>query len=125
MKKTASTTDNINRNDAETSCVEENVDQRAIGEVGLDRTVPVSEWRKQQVVLERVLGYALPDQCLVLHLRGTREDKYGLDVHARLRILDPVLTNVKRSIFIPLLAMPTSFPNGSNHTQTLTSESPD
>ena len=62
---------------------------RALGEVGLDRTVPVSEWRKQEVVLERVLGYAMPDQCLVLHLRGTREDKYGQDVHARcLRILD-------------------------------------
>ena len=57
--------------------------------MGLDRTVPVSECCKQEVVLERVLGYAMPDQCLVLHLRGTREDKYGQDVHARcLRILD-------------------------------------
>ena len=56
MNKTASTT---NRNDVKTSCV----DQRA-------RTVSVSERRKQEVVLERVLGYALPDQCLVLHLRG-------------------------------------------------------
>ena len=70
MNKTASTTDNIIRNDVETSCVEENVDQRALGELGHDRTVPVSERRKQEVVLERVIGYALPDQCLVLHLRG-------------------------------------------------------
>ena len=46
---------------------------RALGEVGLDSTVPVSVWRKQEVVLERVLGYALPDQCLVLHLRGTKK----------------------------------------------------
>ena len=56
---------------------------RALGEVILDRTVPDYERRKQKAVLERVLGYALPDQCLILHLRRTREDKYGLDVHAR------------------------------------------
>ena len=49
--------------DVETSCVV----QRALGELGLDRTVPVSERRKQEVVLERVLGYAQSDQCLVLH----------------------------------------------------------
>lgn len=58
---------------------------RALGEVILDRTGPDYERRKQKAVLERVLGlgYALPDKCLVLHLRRTREDKYGLDVHAR------------------------------------------
>ena len=49
--------------DVETSCVV----KRALGELGLDRTVPVSERRKQEVVLERVLGYAQSDQCLVLH----------------------------------------------------------
>ena len=74
-----STTDNINRNDVETSCV----DQRALGELGLDRTVPVSERRKQEVVLQRVLGHAQPDQCLVLHLRGKDIDKRQMiDLHS-------------------------------------------
>ena len=61
----------------------------ALGEVGLDRTVPAAVWRRQEAILDKVLGCATPNQCLVLHLRGSRDDKYGIDVHARcLRILD-------------------------------------
>ena len=54
----------------------------ALGEIGLDRTVPVKEWRNQDLVFERILsGMAVPDKPIILHLRG--QDKYGADVHAR------------------------------------------
>ena len=54
----------------------------ALGEIGLDRTVPVKEWRNQDLVFERILsGIAVPDKPIILHLRG--QDKYGADVHAR------------------------------------------
>lgn len=55
----------------------------ALGEVGLDRTVPVKLWRRQEDVLCQVLTLSRKDKVLVLHLRGTPADRIGMDVHAR------------------------------------------
>lgn len=55
----------------------------ALGEVGLDRTVPVKLWRQQEAVLRQVLTLTRKDKVLVLHLRGTPSDRIGMDVHAR------------------------------------------
>ena len=62
---------------------------RALGEVGLYRTVQVSAWRKQEAILDNVFGCDMPTQCLVLHLCGSWDDKHKTDVHTQgLRILD-------------------------------------
>ncbi|KAK3099897.1 hypothetical protein FSP39_011426 [Pinctada imbricata] len=55
----------------------------ALGECGLDRTVPASRWSRQDEVFKRMLNLARADQPLILHLRGTQGDTYGVDVHAR------------------------------------------
>ncbi|KAK3107216.1 hypothetical protein FSP39_009701 [Pinctada imbricata] len=55
----------------------------ALGECGLDRTVPVSEWSHQEDVFRRMLQLARVDQPLVVHLRGPIGDEYGSDVHCR------------------------------------------
>jgi TatD DNase family protein len=55
----------------------------ALGEVGLDRTVPVKLWRRQEEVLRQMLTLARKDRVIVLHLRGTSHDRIGMDVHAR------------------------------------------
>ena len=69
----------------------------AIGEIGLDRTVParredvVRVWRKQDEVFRKVLGLSRPEQPVILHLRGPIGDRIGADVHARaLQILRKV-----------------------------------
>jgi Tat protein secretion system quality control protein TatD with DNase activity len=65
----------------------------ALGEVGLDRSVPIKEWILHEAVLTKVLKCAIPEKCLVLHLRGHSVDRYGMDVSARcLRILDSTIT---------------------------------
>ncbi|KAK3093350.1 hypothetical protein FSP39_014347 [Pinctada imbricata] len=55
----------------------------ALGECGLDRTVPASRWSRQDEVFKRMLNLARADQPLILHLRGPQGDAYGVDVHAR------------------------------------------
>lgn len=69
----------------------------ALGEVGLDRTVPFQEWRIQEAALTRILKLAVPEKCLVLHLRGSITDRYSIDVSARcLRILDNTISHRQR-----------------------------
>ncbi|XP_033761489.1 uncharacterized metal-dependent hydrolase YabD-like [Pecten maximus] len=53
----------------------------ALGECGLDRTIPVVKWRRQGEVFAKLLRMARPAQPLVLHLRGVKEDGYGTDVY--------------------------------------------
>ncbi|XP_062576655.1 uncharacterized metal-dependent hydrolase HI_0454-like [Saccostrea cucullata] len=55
----------------------------ALGEIGLDRTVPVKLWRHQDEVFRQVLKLTRKDKVLVLHLRGIAADRIGMDVHAR------------------------------------------
>ena len=55
----------------------------ALGEIGLDRTVSTGLWRHQEEVFCQVLSLTKPSRPLVLHLRGTRSDHIGMDVHAR------------------------------------------
>jgi predicted metal-dependent TIM-barrel fold hydrolase len=51
----------------------------ALGEVRLDRTVPVKLWRRQEEVLRQVLTLARKDRVIVLHLRGTfRSNQLGI-----------------------------------------------
>lgn len=59
----------------------------ALGECGLDRTIPASKWLPQDEVFKRMLNLARPHQPLILHLRGPQGDNYGLDVHSRCREL--------------------------------------
>ena len=54
----------------------------ALGEVGLDRSVPSSKWQEQRVVLRKVLTLLTYDRVLILHLRGARQDPTGQDVSA-------------------------------------------
>ncbi|XP_071089009.1 uncharacterized protein [Haliotis cracherodii] len=54
---------------------------RALGEVVLDRTTPSYTWGRQEEVLRKVLKFSAPDQIIVLHLRQTKDDLYGSDVH--------------------------------------------
>ena len=54
----------------------------ALGEVGLDRSVPSSKWQEQRVVLRKVLTLLTSDRVLILHLRGARQDPTGQDVSA-------------------------------------------
>ena len=53
----------------------------ALGECGLDRTLPVSEWSDQEEVFARMLRLARVNQPIVIHLRGVKHDRYGLDVN--------------------------------------------
>nr|XP_011435772.2 uncharacterized protein LOC105334139 [Crassostrea gigas] len=55
----------------------------ALGEVGLDRTVPVKLWRRQEEAFRQVLTIIRKDKVLVLHLRGRSSDRFGMDVHSR------------------------------------------
>ncbi|KAK3108251.1 hypothetical protein FSP39_005212 [Pinctada imbricata] len=55
----------------------------ALGEIGLDRTIPPGEWRAQELVFENVLRMSKPELPLVLHLRGPSGDTYGSDVTGR------------------------------------------
>ena len=52
----------------------------ALGDCGLDRTIPVDEWPAQDEVFVKMLRLARVDQPIVLHLRGVKGDRYGLDV---------------------------------------------
>jgi TatD DNase family protein len=55
----------------------------ALGEVGLDRTIPIRLWRRQEEAFRKVLTIVRKDKVLVIHLRGTPSDRIGMDVHAR------------------------------------------
>uniref|UniRef100_K1Q6T5 Putative deoxyribonuclease TATDN2 n=2 Tax=Magallana TaxID=2171616 RepID=K1Q6T5_MAGGI len=59
----------------------------ALGECGLDRSVPPSEWTQQEDVFIKLLKLAKPCIPIVLHLRGPAGDKYGSDVIARCMML--------------------------------------
>ena len=51
-------------------------DVYALGEIGLDRTVPRKEWKNQDHVLERILSeVSMRSKPIILHLRG--QDRYG------------------------------------------------
>ena len=43
----------------------------ALGEIGLDRTVPDYLWDDQDLVFKRMLTFCHPEKVLVLHLRGS------------------------------------------------------
>ena len=45
----------------------------ALGEIGLDRTVPDYLWDEQERTFQRLLTFCHPDKVLVLHLRGYSE----------------------------------------------------
>ncbi|MES9884279.1 MAG: TatD family hydrolase [Sedimenticola sp.] len=53
---------------------------RALGEVGLDHSTPRESWTRQEEVLEEVLGLCDHQHVLVLHLRGTKEDRHHQEV---------------------------------------------
>ncbi|KAK3107217.1 hypothetical protein FSP39_009706 [Pinctada imbricata] len=72
----------------------------ALGECGLDRTIPVSKWSRQDEVFKRMLHLARADQPLVLHLRGPNGDMYGQDVHARCRELMEIICNPSQMIHV-------------------------
>ncbi|XP_052694624.1 uncharacterized protein LOC128172928 [Crassostrea angulata] len=59
----------------------------ALGECGLDRSVPPSEWTQQEDVFIKLLKLAKPCIPIVLYLRGPAGDKYGSDVIARCMML--------------------------------------
>ena len=43
--------------------------------------MPVSEWSDQEEVFARMLRLARVNQPIVIHLRGVKHDRYGLDVN--------------------------------------------
>ena len=45
-----------------------------LGEVGLDRTAPISKWNSQLQVLGKVLGFLQDRHVLVLHCRGVEKE---------------------------------------------------
>ena len=51
----------------------------ALGEIGLDRTVPDYLWDEQERTFQRLLTFCHPDKVLVLHLRGYSK-VHSLDV---------------------------------------------
>ncbi|XP_070539514.1 uncharacterized metal-dependent hydrolase YcfH-like [Ptychodera flava] len=52
----------------------------ALGEIGLDRMTPSSSWKRQEETLVRLLELGLPRKPIIMHIRGTQEDKYSIDV---------------------------------------------
>ncbi len=59
----------------------------ALGEIGIDRTVDVELWAQQVSVLEQEQVLSLSDvkKPIVLHIRGSRQDRYGSDANACVR----------------------------------------
>ena len=55
----------------------------ALGEIGLDHTVPLDKWRTQERVFVKVLSLTKVSRPIVLHLRGPASDRYGLGVSSR------------------------------------------
>ncbi len=55
----------------------------AVGEVGLDHSHPRHTWEHQEKVLHQVLGYCTARHTLVLHIRGSRDDRHGQEVSRR------------------------------------------
>lgn len=45
-----------------------------LGEVGLDRTAPISKWNSQLQVLNKVIGFLQDRHVLVLHCRGVEKE---------------------------------------------------
>ncbi|KAK3097557.1 hypothetical protein FSP39_010773 [Pinctada imbricata] len=72
----------------------------ALGECGLDRTVPVSKWSKQEQVFRRMLSLAKVDQPLILHLHGVEADEYGSDVHSLCLIMMEQLCQREQKVHI-------------------------
>ncbi|KAH3865432.1 hypothetical protein DPMN_028471 [Dreissena polymorpha] len=54
------------------------------GEVGLDHSVPYTEWLGQSILLRRVLGFLEERHVLILHCRGSKGDQDGREVNMRL-----------------------------------------
>ncbi|XP_069114375.1 uncharacterized metal-dependent hydrolase YcfH-like [Argopecten irradians] len=66
-----------------------------LGEVGIDHTVqPPEHWYYQERQLKSLLQFLPSDKVLVLHIRGTRGDKAG--VEAYMRCLDILEARVDR-----------------------------
>ena len=55
----------------------------SLGEIGLDRTEPKGTWLCQETVLKKLLGLAIVDQPIVLHVRGQDGDHGSGDVYSR------------------------------------------
>jgi len=55
----------------------------AVGEVGLDYSVPQDQWPIQEQVLKKVLTVCGLGHVLVLHIRGNKRDPCGIQPHAR------------------------------------------
>ncbi|XP_069134300.1 uncharacterized protein [Argopecten irradians] len=53
----------------------------ALGEFGLDRTIPIAKCRRQTEVFAKLLKMARPTQPIVLHLRGVKGDVHGTDIY--------------------------------------------
>lgn len=54
----------------------------ALGEIGLDRRTDTPEqYLHQEKIFKRMLGIAVKDKPIILHLRGIKKDPYGRDVH--------------------------------------------
>ncbi|XP_033729021.1 putative deoxyribonuclease TATDN2 [Pecten maximus] len=69
----------------------------ALGECGLDRTIPISRWSRQEEVFVKLLRMARPDQPLVLHLRGVKGDSHGTDVYrSALGMVEDVCSSEQR-----------------------------
>jgi TatD DNase family protein len=57
----------------------------ALGECGLERTIPANHWPRQDEVFKKIIKIAKADRPIILHLRGPIGDVYGTDVSSRCR----------------------------------------
>ena len=72
----------------------------ALGEIGMDRTIPMAKWSRQDEVFKRMLQIAKIDQPLVIHLRGTKGDESGIDIHGRCLMMMEVVCNRQQKIHV-------------------------
>ena len=72
----------------------------ALGEIGMDLTIPMAKWSRQDEVFKRMLQIAKIDQPLVIHLRGTKGDESGIDIHGRCLMMMEVVCNRQQKIHV-------------------------
>ena len=57
-----------------------------VSEVGLDHSVPATQYKAQTELLQRILSLPhISQKVLIVHLRGNRNDPLGLTVHSKCR----------------------------------------
>ena len=75
----------------------------ALGEIGLDRTVPDYLWDEQERTFQRLLTFCHPDKVLVLHLRGIQKYTRRMFLIPAFKMFGKPVPGTRKSICIVLL----------------------